>query len=243
MHPFRQTSRRTALCGAWICAVALGAVGDAATAQASPGAASIPASPPSVEGEARAKAQVEAMATLTQKDPELANHLGFFATGDPAAAKYPKLVAAANILSSVCGRRITPESLDALAVKENLYSENLYGARSVLAPSAFCRLLSLGSGGRYSVSLESRVAGRVPDDEAREAEASPDLFVILAYLDRVPMIENRFAWGPDGTMLRVSVANPLASAASKVPQYKTKAEYSPEAFDVWEFYRFKKSIK
>jgi hypothetical protein len=183
------------------------------------------------------------MAALTQQDPELANHFGLFAAGDQGSAKYPKLIAAANILSSVCGRRITPESLGELAAQEKLYSENLYGAQSILDAKAFCRLLALGSGGRYIVSLESRVEDRIPEDEAHEAEASPDLFVILAYLDHVPMIENRFTWGPDGTMLRVSVTNPLALSASKAPQYKTKADYDPEAFDAWEFYRFRKSIK
>jgi hypothetical protein len=235
---FRSTaSRIAALCAAWTlasCAVAF--------AQAAPSTAASSAAPSAADA-ATAKAQLEAMGELAQKDPELANHFGLFTAGDQASARKPKLVAAANILSSVCGRRITPESLDGIAAKEGLYSENVYGVRSVLDAAAFCRLLSLGSGGRYVVSLDSRVEGRVPDDEAHEAEASSELFVVIAYLDHTPMIESRFAWGPEGSMLRVSVVNPLADPSVKAPRYKAKTDFDPSAFDAWEFYRFRKSIK
>jgi hypothetical protein len=190
-----------------------------------------------------AKAQLQAINALAEKDPELANHFGLFRSKARMPGNSGKLVAAANILSSIAGKRVTPESLNELASKEKLYSENVYGASVVLDQKAFCRLLSLGSGGRFAVSLEHRVEGRKPDEEAQEAEASSDLFVILAYLDHMPMIETRFAWSPDGHIARVSVVNPLAASGAGAVVYKAKTDYDPAAFDAWEFYRFRKSIR
>jgi hypothetical protein len=192
---------------------------------------------------AQAKARIQAMATLAATDPELANHFGLFMSRPVSLDAYGgMLVAAANIITTVTAVRTSPEALAALAVKEKLFSENAYGASVVLDAAAMCRLLSLATNGRYAVSLAHRVEGRVPNDEAREAEDSADLFVDIAYLDHTPMIETSIAWNPDGSIGRVRVVNPLASVAGEVP-YKTKSEYGPSAFDSWEFYRFKKTIK
>jgi hypothetical protein len=204
------------------------------------GQAAPPASEP--EAEAAAKAQIKAAAALAESDPELANHFGLFKTRPLGTDSYGKLVVAANIVTSISGTRTSPDDLNALANKEQLYSENIYGARVVLDGKALCRLLSLALKGRYAVSLAHRVAGEVPNEEALEAEASPDLFVTLAYLDHVPMIESGIAWSPTGEMQRVKVTNPLAAAGGAVP-YKARAEYDPKAFDAWEFYRFRKSIR
>jgi hypothetical protein len=213
------------------CALCALCLPTAAAAQADPGAS------------AQARAQLQALSALAESDPELANHFGVFKSRPVSLQGYgAKLAAAANIITAVTGSRTTPEELNDLASKERLYSENAYGASVVLDEKAFCRLLSLASRGRYSVTLAHRVAGGVPDEEAQEAEASPDLFVILAYLDHTPMIETSIAWSPDGSMARVRVVNPLSRADGAVP-YKAKTEYDPAAFDAWEFYRFRKSIK
>jgi hypothetical protein len=188
-------------------------------------------------------AKLQAMAALAEKDPELANHFGFFKSRSMTPGNNGRLVAAANILSSLMGKRVTPDSLNEIAIKEKLYSENAYGAEQALDQKAFCRLLALGSGGRFMVSLERRVEGRVPDEEAQNAEASPDLFVILAYLDHTPMIETRFAWRPEGQITRVSVVNPLAASGAGAVAYKNRSDYDPLAIDAWEFYRFRKSIR
>ncbi len=191
----------------------------------------------------KGKAQLQAMAALAESDPELANHFGIFKSRPVSLEGYGgMLVAAANIVTSVTGTRTAPEALNALASKEKLYSENAYGASVVLDGKAMCRLLSLASKGRFAVSLEHRVEGRVPVEEAQEAVASPDLFVILAYLDHTPMIESGFSWTPEGNIARVRVVNPLAAVGGAVA-FKAKAEYDPGAFDAWEFYRFKKAIK
>jgi hypothetical protein len=191
----------------------------------------------------KTKARIQAMAAMAETDPELANHFGLFKSRPVSLEGYGgMLVVAANIITTVTGTRTSPAELNALASKEKLYSENAYGASVALDPKAMCRLLSLASKGRFAVSLAHRVEGGVPVDEAQEALASGDLFVILAYLDHTPMIENGFAWNPDGSIARVRVVNPLAAAGGAVP-YKAKAEYDPGAFDAWEFYRFRKSIK
>jgi hypothetical protein len=192
---------------------------------------------------AKAKAQLQAMAALAESDPELANHFGIFKSRPVSLEGYGgKLVAAANIITSVTGARTTPGELNALAGKEKLFSENAYGASVVLDAKAMCRLLSLASKGRFAVSLAYRVEGGIPSEEAQEAEASSDLFVIIAYLDHTPMIENGIAWSPDGSIARVRVVNPLATAGGAVA-YKAGTEYDPSAFDAWEFYRFKKAIR
>jgi hypothetical protein len=198
---------------------------------------------PAAGADSKAKAQMQALAALAESDPELANHFGIFKSRPVSLEGYGgMLIAAANIVTTVTGTRTTPAELNALASKEKLYSENAYGASVVLDPKAMCRLLSLASKGRFAVSLAYRVEGSVPVDEAQEAEASPDLFVILAYLDHTPMIESGFVWSPDGSIARVRVVNPLAAAGGPVP-YKAKGEYDPSAFDAWEFYRFKKAIR
>jgi hypothetical protein len=187
--------------------------------------------------------QAKEIAALAESDPELANHFGLFTTRPVTLADYGgKLVAAANVMSSIMGKRITPEALNELASREKLFSENAYGAKVVLGGAAFARLLSLASGGRYAVSLEARVAGRIPDDEAQEAVGSTDLYVILAWLDHTPMIERSLAWGPDGAMALVTVVNPLAGVGGPAP-YKAKSQFAPAAIDAWEFYRFRKTIK
>jgi hypothetical protein len=191
----------------------------------------------------KSKAQLQAMAALAESDPELANHFGIFKSRPVSLEGYGgKLVAAANIITSLTGTRMGPDALNALASREKLYAENAYGASVVLDPKAMCRLFSLASKGRFAVSLAHRVEGRVPTEEAMEAVASPDLFVILAYLDHTPMIESGFAWNPDGSIARVRVVNPLAALGGEVP-YKARLEYDPGAFDAWEFYRFKKAIQ
>jgi hypothetical protein len=188
-------------------------------------------------------AQTKAMMALVESDPELANHYGLFASPPATLGDYGgKLVAAANILTSLLGKRTTPESLNEIASKAKLYSENVYGANVCLDGEAMAKLLSLGSGGRYSVSLAKRVAGEIPSEEAQDAEASSDLYVILAYLDHMPMIERSFAWNPDGTLAGVSVVNPLAGMPGLVP-YKAKTSYEPSAIDAWEFYRFRKALR
>jgi hypothetical protein len=187
--------------------------------------------------------QPKELAALAEADPELANHFGLFAARPVTVAEYGgRLVAAANVMSSLMGKRITPEALNDLAHRERLYSENAYGATVALGGAAFAKLLTLASDGRFIVSLEARVAGRVPDDEAQAAVGSSDLYVILAWLDHTPMIERSIAWGPDGAMARVSVVNPLAGAGGSVP-FKALSLYDPAAMDAWEFYRFRKSIK
>jgi hypothetical protein len=188
-------------------------------------------------------AQAKAMMALVESDPELANHFGLFTTRPVTIADYGgKLVAAANVITALIGKRTTPDILNELASKEKLYSENAYGASVALDGKAFAKLLTLASAGRYSVSLEARVAGSVPNEEAQMAEASPDLFVILVYLDHTAMIEKSIAWSPEGSMVSVNVVNPLAAAGGPVP-YKSMSQYDPTAFDSWEFYRFRKSIK
>jgi hypothetical protein len=198
--------------------------------------------PRTPEADEAAKAKIRAAAALAESDPELANHFGLFKTRPLGVESYGKLVAAANIVTSIAGTRTSPEELNALAGKEGLYSENIYGANVVLDGKSLARLLSLALKGRYIVSLAHRVEGEVPNDEALEAEASSDLFVSLAYLDRVPMIESGLSWSPTGEMQRVRVTNPLSAAGGPVP-YKARAEYDPNAFDAWEFYRFRKSIR
>jgi hypothetical protein len=188
-------------------------------------------------------ARTKALAAIAEADPELSSHFGLFkirpaATGSSDA----KLVVAANIVSSVGGKRVSPEALGEIAAREKLYTEDAYGANSVLGATSLCRLMSLAMGGRYSISLEQRIVDRIPSEEAQDAEASSDLFVILVYIDRVPMIESRLAWGPDGRILRVSVVNPQLGSVGAVP-YKARSEYDPEAFDVWEFYRFRKAAR
>lgn len=217
--------------------LALGAAFGRASAQTAPKPAQA-VDPAALE---RAKAELQAMSAFADKDPELANHFGLFKAKAVAPKNRGMLVAAANILVSVAGKRVTPDSLNELAIKEKLYSENAYGDAVALDSKGFCRLLSLGSGGRFAVSLEHRVEGRVPDEEVQEAEASSDLFVILAYLDHAPMIESRVAWSPEGRIVRVGVVNPFAAEGDVA--YKTKSEYDPAAFDAWEFYRFRKSIR
>jgi hypothetical protein len=193
--------------------------------------------------EALTKAQLQTIAALAEADPELANHFGVFKSRPVSLGSYGgKLVAAANVVTSLTGTRTSPEELNALASKEKLFSENAYGASVVLDGNALCRLFFLATKGRYTVSLAHRVEGRVPSDEAQEAEASADLFVILAYLDHTPMIESRFAWSPDGAMARVHVVNPLSAVGGAVP-YKARTDYDPKAFDAWEFYRFKRTIR
>jgi hypothetical protein len=193
---------------------------------------------------AQAKApQPNELAALAATDPELANHFGFFTTRPVTVAEYGgRLVAAANVMSSLMGKRIAPEALNELAHKERLYSENAYGATVALDCAAFARLLTLASGGRYAVSLQARVEGRIPADEAQEAEGSSDLFVLLAWYDHTPMIERSIAWGPDGAMARVSVVNPLSGAGGSLP-YKALSLYDPASIDAWEFYRFRKTIR
>lgn len=190
-----------------------------------------------------AQAQTNALAALVDSDPELANHFGLFSARPATLAEYGgKLVAAANVITSLTGKRTTPEALDELARKAGLYSENAYGALVALDGKSLAKLMSLASGGRYAVSLEARAEGRVPDDEAQEAIASSDLFVVLAYLDHAPMIERSIAWTPEGSMARVTVVNPLDASGAAVP-YKAQSQYDPAAFDSWEFYRFRKTIK
>jgi hypothetical protein len=198
---------------------------------------------PAAEIDPKTKALIQAMAAMAETDPELANHFGIFKSRPVSLEGYGgKLVVAANIITTITGTRTSPADLNALASKEKLYSENAYGADVVLDPKAMCRLLSLASKGRFAVSLAYRVEGGVPVDEAQEALSSSDLFVILAYLDHTPMIENGFSWNPDGSIARVRVVNPLAAAGGAAP-YKAKSEYDPKAFDAWEFYRFKKTIR
>jgi hypothetical protein len=183
------------------------------------------------------------MAALAESDPELVNHFGLFKSRPVSLEGYGgKLVAAANIVTAVTGTRITPESLNALASKEKLFSENAYGAKVVLDEKAMCRLFTLALSGRYAVSLSHRVEGRIPSEEAKEAEASADLFVIIAYLDHIPMIESSIAWSADGSIARVRVVNPLAAVTGAIP-YKARTEYDSSAFDAWEFYCFKKTIR
>jgi hypothetical protein len=183
------------------------------------------------------------MAALAESDPELANHFGLFKSRPVSLEGYGgKLVAAANIVTAVTGTRTTPESLNALASKEKLFSENAYGAKVVLDEKAMCRLFTLALSGRYAVSLSHRVEGRIPSEEAKEAEASADLFVIIAYLDHIPMIESSIAWSPGGNISRVRVVNPLAAVTGAIP-YRARTEYDASAFDAWEFYRFMKTIK
>jgi hypothetical protein len=218
-------------------AYALFALSEIAAASAQPASIAGP------DSAAQAKAQLQAMAALAESDPELANHFGLFKSHPVSLEGYGgELVAAANIVTAVTGTKTSPEALNALANKEKLFSENAYGANVVLDEKALCRLLSLASNGRYSVSLAHRVTGRIPNEEAREAEASADLFVILAYLDHTPMIESGITWGSDGSIARVRVVNPLVAAGGNVP-YKAKSEYGPTAFDAWEFLRFKKTIQ
>jgi hypothetical protein len=218
-------------------ACAFFAMGELAAASAQPVDASGP------DSAAQAKARLKAIAALAESDPELANHFGVFKSRPVSLEGYGgKLVAAANIVSSVTGTRTTPEALNAMANKEKLFSENAYGASVVLDEKAMCHLLSLATKGRYVVSLAHRVAGRVPNEEIREAEASADLFVILAYLDHTPMIESSVAWSSSGVVALVRVVNPLADSHGAVP-YKAKSEYGPMAFDAWEFYRFRKTIQ
>lgn len=191
---------------------------------------------------ARAKAGLVAWASLAESDPELANHFGLFKTKPVGVQNYGgKLVVAANIINSVTGLKTSPDELNALASKEKLFSENAYGASVALDSKAMCRLLTLGSRGRFVVSLAHRVEGRVPVDEAREAEASPELFVIIAYLDHTPMIESAFSWA-GANIEKVCVINPLAGLEGAVP-FKARSEYDPKSIDVWEFYRFRKSIQ
>jgi hypothetical protein len=192
--------------------------------------------------DAAAKERISAAAAAAEADPELANHLGFFKSRPLTAGSYGKLVAAANIVTSITGTRTSPDDLNDLANREKLFSENIYGASVVLDGRAMCRLLSLATKERYSVSLAYRVEGEVPNEEALEAEASADLFVTLAYLDRVPMIESGIAWSPTGEMQRVRVVNPLSAAGGPVP-YKARSEYDPRVFDAWEFYRFRKTTR
>jgi hypothetical protein len=203
--------------------------------------APLPSSRPPT-GADESAARIRAAAALAETDPELANHFGFFKMRPLGVWSYGKLVAAANIVTSITGTRTSPDDLNALANKEKLYSENVYGASVVLDAKAMCRLLSLATKGRYAVSLAQRIVGEVPNDEALEAEASPDLFVTLAYLDRIPMIESGISWSPTGEMLRVRVTNPLGAVIGPVP-YKARTEYAPGAFDSWEFFRFRKSIR
>jgi hypothetical protein len=192
---------------------------------------------------AQAKARLQTIASLAESDPELANHFGVFKSRPVSLEGYGgKLIAAANIVTAITGTRTTPEALNALANKALLFSENAYGANVVLDEKAMCRLLSLAMNGRYAVSLAHRVAGRIPNEEAREAEASADLFVILVYLDHTPMIESSIAWSSEGSIARIRVVNPLATTGGVV-SYKAKSEYDPKAIDAWEFYRFKKTIQ
>jgi hypothetical protein len=192
---------------------------------------------------ARAKERLQAMAGLAESDPELANHFGLFASRPVSLQAYGgKLVAVANIVTALTGTRTGPEAMNELASKERLFSENAYGAGVVLDGEAMCRLLSLAMKGRFAVTLAHRVEGRIPREEAREAEGSEDLFVILAYLDHTPMIESSFVWSGDGSIARVRVVNPLAAVAGAVP-YKARTDYDPAAFDAWEFFRFRKAIR
>ncbi len=205
-------------------------------------AAWAPGSAPAA-AQAPADARAKALMALAQSDPELANHFGVFSTNPVTLGDYGgTLVAAANVISALTGQRTTPEALNELASKEKLYTENIYGALVCLDGAAIAKLLSLASGGRFAVSLDGRVAGRVPSEEAQAAEGSPDLFVMLAYLDHTPMIEKSIAWTPEGEMARVAVVNPLASSGGPVP-FKSLSVYDPAAFDSWEFYRFRKLKK
>jgi hypothetical protein len=192
---------------------------------------------------AAAQPRADELSALAASDPELANHFGLFTTWPVTVGDYGgKLVAAANIVSSLMGKRVSPEALNELASREKLFSENAYGAEVILDGFSLAKLLGLATDGRYAVSLEGRVAGRVPSEEAQEAEASSDLFVILVYLDHVPMIEKSIAWTPEGAMALVRVVNPLAIPGAPVP-YKALSQYAPDAFDAWEFYRFRKAKK
>jgi len=56
------------------------------------------------------------------------------------------------------------------------------------------------------------------------------------------MIESSIAWSPDGRHRAGPRRESLAAVTGAIP-YKARTEYDASAFDAWEFYRFKKTIK
>jgi len=214
--------RRAVALAATLCLVVFGAFGQAAT----------PGSPSGPSAEA---------ASYVDSDPELANHFGFMRTRAVTIGAYgSEIVTAANVVSSVGTSALTPDKANELAARNGLYSENIYGAKVILGAEGLRRMFELGTGGKYKVSIAHRVSGRIPSAEIEEAEKSPDLYIVVAYLDHSAMGVGGTIRTADGSIARVKVSNPVG-ADGVILQIKAKSEYDASLFDSWLFFRFERA--